>query len=498
MTIEKLSYGGDGIARVSNFVIFVPYSAPGDEVRIRITEKKKDFARGRILRILKEGEDRVKPPCPYFFAVDRQPPAPSPPPRFSGARSRPGGADQSPPLWCGGCNFQHIHYPGQLKQKTEVLKEALEKIGGLSDFALFPAIGMHPDSEWRYRNKIQIPFGRNGQEVVAGFFAPSSHRIVPMEDCLIHSQGIMNLVMLVRRQMDDWKLGVYSEKTHSGWLRHLWVRGEMLSGKMLVTFVTSEDPFPRRAEWTRLIHEKFPEVTGICQNINGKRTNVILGKKWKKIWGEDFLVESIDRPNGAAPLKLRVSAGSFFQVNTKMAEKLYRVVKDMVSERGRTPGLLLDLYCGVGGIGLGCSDLFEHVVGVDETYSSIQDAKDNARLNRISNCKFLRFDVSAFLRDFSLDASATKLGGSAFGGYRLPLAAVVLDPPRSGCTEEVLKGIARLKSPKIVYVSCDPSTLARDLKFLSRNGYRLDKVQPVDLFPESSHIESVSLLIPTA
>lgn len=466
--IEKLSLSGDGIARVSisdkpnasNFVVFVPYASPGDKVEIRISERKKNFARGQITRILKNGATRTEPPCPYYFSPHLQ-------------------------LWCGGCNFQHLKYASQLKEKVQMLRETLEKFANISPHRVLEMIGSISGNEWRYRNKIQIPFRKSadGDEIAAGFFAPHSHQLVPIEDCLIHPQEMMGLVKFVRETMQNWHLAGYAERNHSGWLRHLLIRREESTGKMLAVFVTLADFFPNQNKWIELIKKNFPDVTGVCQNVNSRRTNVILGTKWRKIFGQDFLIEKLGNLGPArAPLKLKVSAGSFFQVNTKMTEKLYRTVQDFVLEEGQPRRLLLDLYCGVGGIGLACAPHFEKVIGIDETLSSIRDAKENRILNQIPNCDFFCADALSFLRDSQLPTLNSQL------------STVVIDPPRSGCSEEVLNRISKILPGKIVYISCEPSTLARDLKILSLRGYRVKKVQPVDMFPQSSHIESVALL----
>lgn len=458
VTIEKISLGGDGIVRIkdsSNFVIFVPYTAPNDKVEILVTEKRKNFARGQVQRVLESNSLRTEPPCPYFFAPSKN-------------------------EWCGGCNFQHLHYESQLQMKLDAFKETAAKIGGIDPNLILPVTGS-VDHQWRYRNKMQVPFGvgKSG-ESVAGFFAPNSHRIVPINDCLIHPDAMMKLVQFVRGRMKEWKLAPYSEKNHSGWLRHLLIRRDMAGGKMLVIFVTRADFFPRRAEWIAQIQNQFPDIVGICQNINEECTNVILGKKWKKIFGRDFLFETLRGLGKNGDLKLKVSAGSFFQVNTAMAEKLYDQVRRFVQEK--PGGHLLDLYCGVGGIALTCASFLDQVIGADETYSSIEDAKENMRLNQIANCRFHRVDVHAFLKEYrrTLNPSAS--------------LTIIVDPPRMGCAEEVLREIVKLKPVRIIYVSCEPSTLARDLKLIVSHGFAVRKIQPVDLFPQSAHVESVTLI----
>lgn len=465
--IEKLTLGGDGIARVplsssapQGFVVFVPYASTGDEVRIEITQKKKTFARSRIVEVTQKSEDRIFPKCPYYFSPTKD-------------------------LWCGGCNYQHLDYGAQVREKTRAFTETLKKIAGISPRSV-PSAKMEEGFFWRYRNKIQMPFGRdeNGS-VTAGFFHPASHRIVPIEDCLIHPQEMLLFVRFVLKCLKEWKVAPYSELDHQGWLRHLLVRREKSEGKILATFVTADGSFPYRSEFCSLIQKNFPNVIGICQNINEERTNVILSRKWKTIFGENFLLEKMNGLGaGGSSLKLKCSAGSFFQVNTEMLETMIHVIRSFLRGAEQPRGTLLDLYCGVGGIGLGCSHIFREMIGVDIVPSAIKDAKDNAKLNRITNSRFVSSTADDFLRD------------SPAGLFSTPQNPIdiVLDPPRSGCSDFVLHRILKIAPEKIVYVSCDPATLARDLKLLSEKGYFLENAQIVDFFPHSSHIESVNLI----
>ncbi len=445
ISIEKLSLGGDGISRTDGMVVFTPYVVPGEVIEARIVDQRKTFARAVPTKIIKSGTGRVLPECEHFFTVSHG-------------------------KWCGGCDYQHLKYSVQLQAKLAAFKETLEKIGGLKPGVNEP-LGMAPGEEWRYRNKMQAPFAMLGGKVVAGFYSPGSHDIVPLKDCLIHSESMVSVLHGVLKRMNDWKMEPYSEKSRKGWLRHLVLREELSSGKILVTFVTASEFLPKKDIWVSELRKEFPKIAGICQNINPEKTNVILGRKWRCLSGRDFLTENV------CGARLKVSASSFFQVNTKMAERLYGLVRDWAG-LGK---ILLDLYCGVGGIGLLCAPFFEQVFGADEVPSSINDAIENAKINKASNCKFYLKDTRDFLKD---------LRRTAFD----PEMVVVLDPPRAGCSPEVLTHLSKLAPLKIIYVSCDPGTLARDLKILCADKYSVEKVQPVDLFPQSSHLESVTLL----
>ena len=253
VSVEKLSLGGDGIARAEGMVLFVPYSAPGDDLEVRVGGKKKTFARAQILEVIKQGPARVVPACPLYFNPVTQAP------------------------WCGGCNFQHLNYQAQLDAKSQALKETFEKIAGLSP-AIEPPLRMEDGDEWRYRNKMQLPFAKDSEgKVVAGFFSPGSHAVVPQKDCLIHSEQVSALSGFIVQKMNEWNLEPYSEKEHKGWLRHTIIR-EASNGGLLLSFVTSSEFFPKKAEWVAELTKQFPKLVGIMQNLNPEKTNVILGE----------------------------------------------------------------------------------------------------------------------------------------------------------------------------------------------------------------------------
>ncbi len=234
--IEELSQGGDGIARAENFVIFVPYSAPGDELGVKIVEKHKNFAKAEIVKILNPSKFRTSAPCPYYFTA--------------GAKE-----------WCGGCNLQHLSYLYQTEIKTKVFRNTLQKLGHFSEQFILPALTVQDEGQWKYRNKIQIPFGVDPQsKIISGFFKPKSHQIIPIQACLIHSEKMMEIVRFVNDQMNSWKIKSYSQENHKGWLRHLYIREESWSNKMLLTFVTLDPSFPRKEEWIKILNKEFPQI----------------------------------------------------------------------------------------------------------------------------------------------------------------------------------------------------------------------------------------------
>jgi 23S rRNA (uracil1939-C5)-methyltransferase len=317
---------------------------------------------------------------------------------------------------------------------------------------------------WRYRNKVQQPVGWDGKRLISGFYAEGSHDIVPIEDCLVQPELSVRIINRAKALLIEHRLRAYDPHHHQGWIRHLLVRTSQ-DGKATLTFVTREPTFAHESDIIPTLIREFPELASIHQNIQPARSNVILGKTWRRIYGQPYLEERL------GPLKFRLSPGAFFQVNSPQAEVLYNVAKTMAGRGER----LLDLYAGVGTIALWLADHFKEVGGIEEFPAAVRDAEANAELNEIENARFVAESAESFLGGLAKD--------------RRPLA-VVMDPPRAGCSPAVLKSLLNLRPSPLVYVSCDPGTLARDLGVLSQGVYRVDEIQPVDLFPHTPHIET--------
>lgn len=448
--IDRLSLGGEGVGRLDSLVVFVPYGAPGDTLDVEITEVHARYARARIRRIIDPSPVRTDPPCPYHF---RLPPS----------------TDSS--LACGGCTWQHLSYDAQLAAKQALVQESFERIAGLKDIVVKPTLGMQ--EPWRYRNKVQQPVGwSSGLGLHSGFYATGSHDIVAITDCKVQPKPSVALVNKARELLQKYGLRAYQADRHSGWIRHLLVRTNR-AGEALLVFVTRTDDFPHEKDIVRELATHFPQLVGIHQNVNPGQTNVILGRHWRKVAGADFIEESL------GSLRFRISPGSFFQINTAQAEELYRVAAEYAGKGER----LLDLYCGAGGIALSLAKHFKEVGGVEEVDSAIEDAEANAERNGIGHARFQAASVEPFL-----DGLDRSVGGKSL--------TVTLDPPRAGMDPGALKALIRLRPGRIVYVSCDPGTLARDVGGLVRAGYHVEAVQPVDLFPQTSHIETVVCLTP--
>jgi 23S rRNA (uracil1939-C5)-methyltransferase len=457
--IERMAPQGMGLGRAAcserGKVIFVPYAAPGDVVEVEMERVRPGFCQARLLRLDSPGPGRVEPPCPLHCAPGRQGPA------------------------CGGCDWQHLSPQAQLEAKREVVRDCLFRIAKLRSPEVEPVIPA--PTPWRYRNKVLVPFGRGGPGgVVAGFYSPGSHRIVGFEDCPVQPELSVRLVRRVRAMAASLGWSVYDEAAHSGWLRHLFVRTNS-AGQAMAALVTRTPEFRGQEGFVAALRAEFPELAGLFQNVQPLKTPVVLGPSWRRLWGADRLEERL----GA--LRLLASPAAFLQVNSPACELLYREVRDGLCADGKRPSLALDLYCGVGSIALWVADACGRVLGFDESREAVADAWENARLNGIRNARFHAGAVET-----QLGRIRRALGGVEPGG-----AAVILDPPRSGCAKPVLKALADPAVGRVLYVSCNPATLARDVDWLCRHRWRLSRVQPVDLFPQTSHVETLALLVRT-
>ncbi len=456
LEITTLAFGGDSVGRYQDFAIFVPGGLPGEKVTVQVTQVKDHFAVGKITGILRRSTDRVEPPCPIFEE-------------------------------CGGCHWQHFQYPLQLQAKRQFLVDALERIGKMPNINVQPCLPS--PSPYHYRNKAMPVLSMRDGHFVAGIYEPRSHKLVPYQNCPIQADGINELIQQVLRKIDRSGLTPYQEKKHSGFLRHLAVRRGEMTGEILLALVTRseipeervqatgvsaeslEDILPRLA---RELMAEVPSLVGVLQNINPSRTNIVFGSQTKVLAGRDHYFEEIDQ------LRLKVSLQSFLQVNTAQADLLHSVVREALGgpENGGKWPTTLDLYSGIGTLALGVANECEYVVGIEEVGPAVEDAKANLTLNGKDNIDFLEGDVAQVL-----------LGLREKGLNQVD--AVIVDPPRKGVLPEVLARIGALQPQRIVYVSCDPSTLARDLSLLVKHGYAVDWAQPLDMFPQTYHVETV-------
>ncbi|MFA6004204.1 MAG: 23S rRNA (uracil(1939)-C(5))-methyltransferase RlmD, partial [Elusimicrobiota bacterium] len=397
------------------------------------------------------GPDRITPPCPLHAA--------------------PGRTGEV----CGGCDWQHLDYAAQLRHKTSIVRDCVERIAKLKDVPVLDTLAS--PSAWAYRNKVMVPFGRSedGSEALrAGFYAAGSHRIVDFSACPVQTELSVRIVLKVKALAAELGWRAWDERSGRGCLRHVFVRTNN-SGRAMVTVVTHGADLPKRDVFVTRLRADFPEITGIHHNIQPQKTSVILGPEWHCMWGARYAEEKLGR------FSFQVSPGAFLQVNSGAAEKLYDATLAALSEGGRKFDTVLDLYCGVGTLTLWLTPAAGRVLGVEENRDAVRDAWKNAERNSVRNVRFSAGRAEAVL---------PRLFKEGLGRQ----CAAVVDPPRSGMTVPVLRALTNTAIRRIVYVSCNPATFARDAGFLAHSGFSLVRVQPVDLFPQTSHVELVALL----
>ena len=368
---------------------------------------------------------------------------------------------------CGGCQLQHLPYEKQLALKQ---RQAQELLGGFGP--VLPVLGMEEPTH--YRNKVTAAFALDARrKIVSGIYQPGSHAVVPVDDCLIEDETADRIIVSIRGMLRDFKIKVYDERSGTGWLRHVLVRRGFATGQVLVVLVAASPIFPTQKPFVRALLEKHPEITSVVLNINDRFGPVVLGTREKVLYGEGFIEDIL------CGCRFRISPRSFYQINPVQTEKLYSTAVDFAQLTGKET--VLDAYCGVGTIGITASSAAKQVIGVELNRDAVADAIVNARLNGVKNCWFTAGDAGEYMEQMARD------------GMRPDL--VFLDPPRSGSDEKFLSSLLRCAPKRVVYVSCDPETLARDLGVLTGGGYKVQKLQPVDMFPYTRHIECVAALV---
>lgn len=441
VTVEIKGYAnqGEGVGKHEGFTVFVPGSLDGETVLARIDLVKKNYARGELLVVFKESPHRTKPPCAIYGS-------------------------------CGGCQLLHLDYQAQLEFKHQRILDVFERLGGLKNITVHPVIGM--SKPWEYRNKVQYPFAKEEGKVIIGCYQQGTHQVVDTRDCRIQHTLNSKIMNTVRELVDGMGISIYDEQTGQGLLRHVLVKNAFESKEAMVVLVTNGSDFPSGEELARLIAQKFPEIKSVVQNINTVKGNVVLGERNKVLYGEDGIIDRL------GDLEFKISANSFYQVNPAQTEALYKKAVEYANLCGDER--VVDAYCGVGSLTLFLAKKAREVYGVEVVPAAIEDAEENAKRNQIDNVKFLVGEVEQVL------PKLVRIG------VRFDVA--VLDPPRSGCDKKVLETLANINVKRIVYVSCNPSTLARDLRALVDRGYRVEEVQPIDMFPHTYHVECVALI----
>jgi len=447
--IIDINQDGEGIGKVDGYTLFIKDTVVGDVAEIKVIKAKKSYGYGRLVKLIKPSEKRVAPRC----SVARQ---------------------------CGGCQLQAYEYQEQLRLKEAMVRNNLDRIGKLSEYSCEPIIGM--DNPWRYRNKAQFPIGRDKSgNLIAGFYAGRTHSVISCDDCVLGVEENKEILSIVMDYMREYYVEPYCEESHSGLVRHVLIRKGYHTGHLMVCIVINGRQLPHG----QILAERLAVVNGmksITISPNQERTNVILGKEIISLWGDTTIEDRI------GDVWFEISPLSFFQVNPVQTEKLYAKVLEYAELTGRE--VVWDLYCGIGTISLFLAKKAGKVYGVEIVPAAIDNARQNALKNGVDNAEFFVGKAEEVFPEWC-KKNKTHSGDEVAA----QVDVIVVDPPRKGCEEGLLQTMVEMQPERIVYVSCDSATLARDLKKLEEMGYRAEKVQMVDMFPQTRHVETVCKLI---
>lgn len=436
--ITDITSEGNGVCHVDSFAVFVPDTAIGDIVKIRIVKVLKSYAYGIVDSIEVPSPDRIPVDCPVYKK-------------------------------CGGCNFRHISYEAECRIKNSIVENAFKRIGGLSpEFESF----VSADNISNYRNKAQFPIAYADGKAVCGFFAQRSHRLIPVTCCDLQPDVFSDILDHVLEWINKLKISVYSEESHTGILRHIYIRRGHNSGEIMLCIIARKNISRQLSAMCRDVADTFPDIKSIVLNINPDKTNVILGQQCITLFGNDTISDQM------CGNTIEISPLSFYQVNTAQAEKLYR--KAMEYSAPDKNDVIADLYCGAGTIGLSMADHCKNIVGIEIIPDAVENARRNAKANNINNAQFYAGDAGTIFKQLRSNGCAPDI--------------IIVDPPRKGCSKDTLDIITDAAPKKIIMISCNPSTAARDAKILSESGYNTLKVSGFDLFPRTKHVECVVLM----
>ncbi|GED29793.1 23S rRNA (uracil(1939)-C(5))-methyltransferase RlmD [Brevibacillus centrosporus] len=438
LTIKSLGINGEGIGYFKRKIVFVDKALPGEVVHAQVTEVKEKYALARLLRVVEKSKSRTVPPCPVYEE-------------------------------CGGCSLQHMDYQAQLASKKEIVIESLRKYARLDNPPVADTIGM--DNPWGYRNKAQFQVGKQDGKLIAGLYQTGSHNLVNLEGCQVQHDATSQIVQAAKQILEELGIAVYDERKRTGVIRTIVARVAFGTGETQLTLVTATPDIPRVKELILELRTRLPQLVGITQNVNAQKTSLVFGDKTISLWGKPTIAEKL------GDLSFALSARAFFQLNPEQTKKLYDQVKDAARLTGKE--LVLDLYCGTGTIGLWLAPYAREVRGIELIPEAVDDAKRNAEHNQIDNASF------------HVGRAEQLMPKWAKQGVRPDV--VVVDPPRTGLDDALIHSLLDVTPARIVYVSCNPSTLAKDIAKLQTK-YKLVSVQPVDMFPHTSHVEAVSLL----
>ena len=439
LTIKSLGINGEGIGYFKRKIVFVDKALPGEVIHAQVTDVKEKYATARLLKVIEKSPARTKAPCPLYEE-------------------------------CGGCSLQHMDYKAQLASKQELVIESLRKYARLENPPVAPTIGM--DNPWGYRNKAQFQVGKRDGKLVAGLYQTGTHQLVDLETCQVQHEATTAIVRTARQIIQELGIPVYEERKRTGVIRTVVARVAFATGETQLTLVSATREIPRVKELVMELRTQLPELVSIVQNVNAQKTSVIFGDTTHELWGRPYIAEKLGE------LSFDLSARAFFQLNPEQTHKLYDEVKKAAGLTGSE--LLLDLYCGTGTISLWLAPFAREVRGIELIPEAVEDARKNAERNQATNAQFHVGRAEVLMPKWAKQGVKPDV--------------VVVDPPRTGLDDALIRSLLEVTPKKIVYVSCNPSTLAKDIgKLLAR--YELKHVQPVDMFPHTAHVEAVTLLV---
>ncbi len=434
-----LTHEGQGVAKIDGFPIFVPGGLPGESAQIKILNVKKNYGYGKLIEIREKSPYRVEIPKEDMHKY-------------------------------GGCQLHHMSYEGQLQFKQNLVEQTLTRIGKLQDVNIHPIIGM--EQPFHYRNKAQVPVGERNGRLITGFYKPRTHEIIDTDESVIHMEAINDAIKIVIEICSELGVTAYNEEAHTGVLRHIMARFGRKTDELMIVLITRTEKLPHRKEIVEKIVAALPNVKSVVHNVNPKRTNVILGERTQVLWGQNVIYDYIGN------VKFAISPRSFYQVNPVQTQVLYDKALAYAGLTGEE--IVFDAYCGIGTISLFLAQQAKKVYGVEVVPDAINDAKKNADLNGITNVEFTVGEAEVVIPNWAKEG--------------IHADVIVVDPPRKGCDAALLKTIIEMKPKRVVYVSCNPATLARDLGILEADDYQTVEVQPLDMFPMTMHVECVVLM----
>lgn len=441
LKISDITAEAMGVGRYDGMAVFVPMSAIGDCLRVKIVKVQKTLCYGIIQEILTPSPTRIQPDCPVYAQ-------------------------------CGGCSLRHIRYEEECRLKNRIVAENLRRIGKV-ELQLPPLLPSPAVNA--YRNKAQYPIAQTAQGARGGFYASRSHRVIPYSGCALQPAVFGEILQFVEQFIDQYHIPIYDEERHQGLVRHVYLRRGEVSGEIMLCLVINGTELPHCGQFVRALTQQFPQVVSIQLNINREKTNVILGRKSRLLYGRESISDTL------CGVQFDISPLAFYQVNHDAAQQLYRTAGDF-AQLG-PEDVLLDLYCGAGTIGLSLAGQAKELIGVEIVQEAVDNAIQNAKRNGIKNARFLCGDAAKAAQTLADEG--------------IHPTVIIIDPPRKGCDAALLETIAQMQPEKLVYVSCNSATLARDIAVLAGFGYQAVRCQAVDMFPRTAHVETVCLLVPT-